>query len=68
MTNIKLLKSKMALFGDTIGNLSEELRKSRPAVSTKVNGEREFKQDEIQFIMNRYQLTPQEVVAIFFTD
>lgn len=68
MTNINLMKSKMALHGDTIEMLSDAMRISRMSLSAKINGQREFKQSEIQFIMNQYQLTPQDVVDIFFAN
>lgn len=67
--NKKLLKSKMDLFGDNGGTLSEYLRISRSTLSAKMNESsgREFTQSEIADIKARYNLTPDEVNDIFFT-
>lgn len=66
---IKKLKSKMALYGDTGGDLAEYLSISRTRLSSKIhetNGA-EFTQGEIQKIKERYSLTGTEVDEIFFS-
>lgn len=65
--NTKLLRSKMVLFGDTSYSLAQALDISPQAFSLKLNGEREFKQEEIKIIQDRYNLSPDEVVDIFLT-
>lgn len=66
--NSSLLKSKMALHGDTIKDLASYLGKSPQSISDKIN-ERgtEFRQGEISMIKDRYHLTADEVEAIFFS-
>lgn len=65
--NGALLKSVMVLYGDTIRDLAEFLDKTPQSVSDKIN-ERgtEFKQGEIAAIKERYNLSAEQVEAIFF--
>ena len=65
--NGALLKSFMALHGDTIRDLAGYLDKTPQSISDKIN-ERgtEFKQGEIAMIRDRYQLSAEQVEAIFF--
>lgn len=65
--NIKLLRSRMVLYDDTNESLAEALGITPQAVSQKVNGHREFRQDEIKIIQDRYNLSPDDVVHIFLT-
>lgn len=67
-TNTRLLKSKMVLNNDTTIALAEYLGVNRQNVSVKVNGKREFKQSEIAKIIRRYNLSDQEIRAIFWDD
>ena len=65
--NKKALLSKMVLFGDNGGTLSEALGMSRSTFSAKINESgAEFTQGEIMLIMERYSLSPEEVADIFF--
>lgn len=71
--NKELLKSKMALFGDTQNDLAEALGISFQRLSAKMNTKQvsekvkpaTFTLQEVRIIMERYQLTPEEVVEIF---
>lgn len=65
--NGSLLKSIMVLNGDTIRKLAKHLNISPQSVSDKIN-ERgtEFKQGEIAMIKERYNLSADQVEAIFF--
>lgn len=65
--NGSLLKSIMVLNGDTIRSLAEHLDISPQSVSDKIN-ERgtEFRQGEIAMIKERYNLSAEQVEAIFF--
>lgn len=67
--NKRQLKSKMVLFGDTNMSLAKALGISMSCLSTKINGKNgaEFTQREIQAIVERYELLPAEVIAIFFS-
>lgn len=64
-TNV--FNSKMALFEDTIEELAEYLGISRQTLYSKMQGKSEFKRDEIDKIITRYNLTPEETHEIFFT-
>lgn len=66
--NGSMLKSIMVLHGDTVRSLAEYLDKTPQSVSDKIN-ERgtEFKQGEIAMIRDRYNLTAEQVEAIFFS-
>lgn len=65
--NKERLKSVMALHGDTNKNIAELLNISEQSVSAKMNeNNTEFKQGEIAKIKDHYNLTPEEVDAIFF--
>ena len=66
MTNTRLLKARMVLHGDTISTLAAALGINRQNASIKVNGKRDFKQNEILKIAKRYKLTVNEVAVIFF--
>ena len=64
---VNVFNSKMALFSDTFESLSEYLGISRQTLSMKINGKTEFKRDEIDKIIIRYKLTPEETHEIFFS-
>lgn len=67
--NKQLLRSKMALLGDSNKTLSKALNISQNRFSMKINETNgaEFKKKEILAIKARYKLTAQEVTDIFFT-
>lgn len=67
MTNTKLLKATMVLKNDTVGQLSEAIGTKRQALSCKINNKREFKQNEIASIAERYKLTAEQIMQIFFS-
>lgn len=66
--DINKLKSKMALNGDTGGDLAKYLQISRSTLSSKMNETNgaEFTQNEICKIKEKYSLTSVEVDEIFF--
>ena len=65
--NANLLKAKMALHGDNGTDLAAALGISPSGVSNRLNGNQPFTLAEVQIIIERYNLTPEEVIAIFFT-
>lgn len=66
--NIPLLKSKMVLHRDTGQTLAKALGIDPATLSLKLTkATRGFKQSEIDIIINRYDLSPEEVYEIFFT-
>ena len=66
--NKALLKSVMALKGDTQAVLAKAMCIDPSTLSAKINRweGREFSQTEIGFIKDRYNLTPKQVNEIFF--
>lgn len=65
--NAKLLKSKMALNGDTQTDLAVAIGITVSNLNGKINAYRfVFKPEEIAAIKGRYRLTDEEVQAIFF--
>ena len=66
--NKEKLKSIMALHGHTNKDLADKLNLSEQSVTNKINEYRtEFKQGEIAKIKDIYNLTPEQVDAIFFS-
>ena len=67
--NKNLLQSKMKLFGDTNATLASAIGISPQRFSAKLNTYQgaEFTQGEILKIRERYTLTDDEVVQIFFS-
>ena len=66
--NKNMFVSKMKLFGDTQETLATALGISLSRLNAKINETdgAEFKQGEIRFFRNRWNLTPEEVDQIFF--
>ena len=64
--NTALLKSKMALRGDSQTSLAQKMGIAIVTLSLKMTGQRNFTQGEIDFIRKEYNLTPEEVCEIFF--
>ena len=65
--NKELLRSIMVLNGDTNRDLAKFLDISEQSVSAKINENgTEFKQGEIASIIQRYNLTADQVKNIFF--
>jgi transcriptional regulator with XRE-family HTH domain len=60
------LKSHMVLSNDTITSLAEYLGLSRQTLSSRMNGHSPFKTDEIVLIADKYNLSSDEIIAIFF--
>lgn len=75
MINKKLLKSKMALYGDDQNALAVALGITIQRLSAKMNAKQvtekvkaaAFTLAEVRIIMERYSLTSEEVVAIFLS-
>lgn len=62
-----ILYSKMALFEDDRESLAEYLGIKRQTLVGKLQGDYDFKQGEIDKIIARYKLTPEETYDIFFS-
>ena len=63
---MRKLKSRMILFEDTMQTLAEYLGISRQTLSGRMNGHSSFKTDEIVMIADRYSLSSEDIVEIFF--
>lgn len=67
--NENLLKSVMALHGDTQEKLAEAMGINICTLNAKIKDDkREFRQSEIDTIKRRYNLSPEDVDNIFFSD
>lgn len=65
--NKEMLRSIMALHGETNSDLATLLDISEQSVSSKINENKtEFKQGEIAKIRQHYNLTAEQVTDIFF--
>lgn len=64
--NKALLKSYMALHGDVAYKLAKEWGMSKSNISDKMNGKRDFSLKEMRLFKDRYNLSSDEFVAIFF--
>lgn len=68
--DVKLLKSKMVMFGDEdfIKAIANLLEISRQTASAKLNGSSEFSQTEIALISKHYHLSADDIQKIFVGD
>ena len=64
----KELKAAMKRNDDTQEKLAEALGLQASGVSERVNGKVEFRRSEINTIRERYNLSPEETIRIFFAD
>ena len=65
--NKALLRSVMVIKGHTNKDLASLLDVSETSISSKINENgTEFKQGEIAIIAKEYNLTPEQIKAIFF--
>lgn len=60
------LREVLERFGHTQNNLAELLGITYQSVSIKLNGKKDFTQSEIFKIIVCYELTPEQVIDIFF--
>lgn len=63
--NIRMLKSKMALHGETIKSMAEQLGIVHQTCSRKINGIVDFTQSEMSKIKKLCDLTDEEFAQIF---
>ena len=66
--DIALLKSKMALNGDTQLSLAQKLGVTVPGLNNKFTGKSPFKHKEIEMIIKMYKLTAKEIKNIFLSE
>ena len=65
--NSNELKAEMKRNNDTYEKLAEALDLQVSGVSERVNGKVEFRRSEINIIRERYKLSPEDTIRIFFT-
>lgn len=63
-----LLKYRIAKYGETATELANAMGIHETTLSAKINGSAEFKQSEINFIVERYGLSSDDTMAIFFKE
>lgn len=68
--NVKLLKSKMVLYGDEdfVTAISKLLEIARQTASAKLHGKSDFTQTEIAIISRRYSLSADDIQKIFIDE
>ena len=66
--NSNNLKAAMKLHDDTQEQLAEFLGLQVSGVNARINGKIEFRRSEINLIRERYGLSPEETMKIFFDE
>lgn len=66
--NGNLFKAKMVENGDTQEKLAEAMGLQTSGLNLRINGKREFRLNEMNFIKQRYGLSCEEIDKIFFTE
>ena len=61
-----LFKTFMVKNGDTQQKLAKDMCIAQSALSARINGKTDFRQNEINYIRKRYGLSDRETVDIFF--
>lgn len=65
---VNVFNSKMALNEDTVDTVAEFLGIKRNTLRAKLNGTSDFKRNEINKLIARWNLTPDETHEIFYSD
>ena len=66
--NKLLFKMQMVKNNDTQASLADAMGLPQSAISARINGKTGFRQNEINFIRRRWDLSDQLTVDIFFTE
>ena len=66
--NTTLFKIHMMKNNDNQVKLSEDMGLAQSALNMRINGKMQFRQNEINFIRKRYNLSDQDTVEIFFSE
>lgn len=66
MLNKKEFKSAIARYGDRQEDLANALGTTSALLSQRINGKIEFRRNEIEMIIARYNLSPDDIQRIFF--
>ena len=66
--NTAMLKAVMVQNGDTQTKLAKEMNMVQSALSARINGHVEMRQNEMNFIRKRYNLSDEMTALIFFSE
>ena len=66
--NSNNLKAAMAKHNDTQEKLAEFLGLQVSGINARINGKIDFRRSEINAIRERYGLSPEETIEIFFSE
>ena len=64
--DMNMLRYHMGKHGDTQADLAQAIGLQQPALSARMNGHTDFRKDEMNAIRKRYDLSADEMQAIFF--
>ena len=64
--NMNLLRYFMMNYGDKQADLARALNLPQSALSARMNGKTDFRKDEIDTIRRRYNLSAEDLQAVFF--
>lgn len=67
MTKIALLKGLLKENGDTYSDFANVIKRSKTTVLSRFNGESEFTRDELEKILQHYNLSEDRFLTIFFS-
>jgi transcriptional regulator with XRE-family HTH domain len=67
MTKIALLKGLLKENGDTYSDFANIIKRSKTTVLSRFNGKSEFTRDELEKILQYYNLSEDRFLTIFFS-
>lgn len=68
MTNTNYLKALMIYRKDNMRQFCKDTGRHEANMGLKLRGKKEFRQSDIALFIERYKLTPEQVMAIFFPE
>ena len=66
--NTPLFKSFIVMHGDNQSKIAEALNLPQSAISARINGKMPWRQDEINVLRLRWELTDSQTIDVFFTE
>lgn len=68
MTNVNYLKALMIYRKDNIRRLCKDTGKQESNFGMKLRGQKEFRQSDMALLIERYNMTPEQVFLAFFPE
>lgn len=68
MTNVNYLKALMIYRKDNIRRLCKETGRQPSNFGMKLRGQKEFRQSDMALLIERYNMTPEQVIVAFFPE